>query len=85
MKSGAERIDAAWDNYSEEMNLKALTQQRRGNGPRTRIGDGSTPIPKREWNSGLQMRVTSRFRSPDERNCSRFRSLSLCRLSVRRY
>jgi hypothetical protein len=53
MKSGAKRIDAVWDNYPEENNLKGLTQQRRGNGPRTRVGDGSTQIPKREWNSGF--------------------------------
>ncbi len=53
MKSGTQRIDAIWDNYPEENNLKALTQQRRGNGPRTRVGDGSTQIPKLEWNSGL--------------------------------
>ena len=39
------------DNCLEENNLKALTQQRRGNGSRTRIGDGRTPIPKHEWNS----------------------------------
>ncbi|CAB4011645.1 Hypothetical predicted protein [Paramuricea clavata] len=47
MKNTTQRIDAVWDNYPEENNLKALTQQRRGNGPRTRVGDGSTPIPKR--------------------------------------
>ncbi|KAL8561604.1 hypothetical protein ACOMHN_024839 [Nucella lapillus] len=51
--SSTQRIDAIWDNYPEENNLKALTQQRRGNGPRTRVGDGSTPIPKRDWNSGF--------------------------------
>ena len=28
-------------------------QLRRGNGPRTRVGDGSTPIPKSEWNCGF--------------------------------
>ena len=33
--------------------LKAHAQQRRGNGPRKRVGDGSTPIPKSEWNSGF--------------------------------
>ena len=27
--------------------------QRRGNGPWTRVGNGSTRIPKREWNSGF--------------------------------
>ena len=34
MKNTTQRIDAVWDNYPEEYNLKALTQQRRGNGPR---------------------------------------------------
>lgn len=51
--NGAQRIDAVWDNYPEENNLKALTQQKRGTGPRTRVGDGSTKIPKSEWNSGF--------------------------------
>ncbi|KAL8590645.1 hypothetical protein ACOMHN_011080 [Nucella lapillus] len=51
--SSTQRIDAIWDNYPEENNLKVLTQQRRRNGPRTRVGDGSTPIPKRDWNSGF--------------------------------
>jgi len=27
--------------------------QRRGRDSRTRVGDGSSPIPKHEWNSGL--------------------------------
>ena len=53
MKNGAERLDLVWDNYPEENNLKFVTHQRRGNGPRTRIDDGSTPIPKHEWNSGF--------------------------------
>ena len=53
LKNGTQRIDAVWDNYPEENNLKALTQLRRGKGSRTRIGDGSTPIPKHEWNSGF--------------------------------
>jgi len=44
LNSVTQRIDAVWDNYPEEYNLKALTQQRRGNGSRIRIGDGSTPI-----------------------------------------
>ena len=47
----SQRIDAVWGNYPEENNLKALTQQRRGNGPRTRVGDGSTNIPKSDWNN----------------------------------
>ena len=54
MKSCTQRIDAVWDNYPEENNLKAMTQQRRGNGPRTRVGDGSTKIPKHEWSSFLK-------------------------------
>jgi hypothetical protein len=33
---------------------------RRGNGPRTRFGDGSTPIPKREWNSGFLKNVENK-------------------------
>ena len=48
-----QRMDAVWDSYPPEDNLKAHAQQRRGNGPRTRVGDGSTPIPKSEWNSGF--------------------------------
>ena len=47
-----ERIDAIWDNYPED-NLKSLTHQRRGTGPRTRIGNGHTQITKHEWNSGF--------------------------------
>ena len=53
INGSTERIDAVWDNYPEVNNLKALTQQGRGNGPRTTIGDGSTPIPKHEWNSSF--------------------------------
>ena len=49
INESTERIDAVWDKYPEVNNLKALTQQGRGNGPRTRIGDDSTPIPKHEW------------------------------------
>ncbi len=49
-----ERIDLVWDTYPDE-NLKSLTQQRRGSGPRTRISiDGSTPIPKGDWQSYLK-------------------------------
>ena len=44
------RIDAIWDNYPED-SLKFLTHRRRGTGPRTRIGDGQTRIPKHDWNS----------------------------------
>ena len=46
------RMDAVWDSYPPEDNLQANAQQRHGNGPQTRVGDGSTPIPKSEWNSG---------------------------------
>ena len=49
-----QRMDAVWpvwDSYPPEVNLKAHAQQRRGIGPRTRVGDGSTPILKSEWNS----------------------------------
>ena len=48
------QIDAVWDNYPEENNLKSMTQLRRGNGPRTKVGDGSTPIPKHDWSSFLK-------------------------------
>ena len=48
-----QRMGAVWDRYPPEDNLKAQAQQCRGNGPRTRVGDGSTPIPKSEWNSGF--------------------------------
>ena len=51
-----ERIDAVWDTYPEQ-SLKYMTQQRRGSGPRTRLqadGDGSTPIPKKDWQSYLK-------------------------------
>ena len=34
-------------------NLKTLTHQHRGLGPRTRIGDGNTRIPKQDWNTGF--------------------------------
>ena len=54
MTDSTEQIDAVWDNYPEENNLKALTQQQRGKGPRTKVGDGSTPIPKHEWSSFLK-------------------------------
>ena len=43
-----QRMDTVWDSYPTEDNLKANAQQRRGIGPRTRVGDGSTPIPKSE-------------------------------------
>ena len=46
------RIDTIWDNYPED-SLKFLTHHRRGTGPRTRIGDGQTSIPKHDWNSAF--------------------------------
>ena len=48
-----QRMDAVWDSYPPEDKLKAHAQQRRGNDPRTRVADGSTPILKSEWNSGF--------------------------------
>ena len=53
MTHDTQRMDAVWDSYSPEENLKAHAQQRRGNGLRRRVGDGSTPILKSEWNSGF--------------------------------
>jgi hypothetical protein len=60
MKNTTQRIDAVWDNYPEENNFKALTKQRRGNGPRTRVVDGRIPISKREWNSGFLKNVENK-------------------------
>ena len=53
------RVDAIWDTYSEE-NLKTLTHQHRGSGPRTKIGDGHTRIPKQEWNTGFLKNIGSK-------------------------
>ena len=44
-------IDAVVDTYSEENILKALKHQQHWNDPRTRVGDGNTPITN--WNSGF--------------------------------
>ena len=52
MTRTVQRLDAIWDTYPEH-SLKSLTHQRRGTGPRTRIGDGQTRIPKHDWNSGF--------------------------------
>ena len=41
------------ESYPPEDSLKAHAQQRRGNEPRTRVGDGITQIPKSEWNTGF--------------------------------
>jgi len=46
------RVDAIWDTYPEE-NLKTLTHQHRGLGPRAKIGDGHTRISKQDWNTGF--------------------------------
>ena len=50
MSDNTQRLDAVWDTYPDD-NLKALTQQKRGNGARIKVGDGSTPIPRHEWNT----------------------------------
>ena len=44
------RLDAIWDCYPCD-SLKTLAHKRRGCGPRTKVRDGSTHIPKRDWNS----------------------------------
>ena len=47
------RVDAVWDVYPDK-SLKMQAHLRRGTGPRTRITqDGSTPIPKRDWQKYL--------------------------------
>lgn len=54
VKSDIQCIDAVWNNYLlGGNNLIGLTQQGSRNGPWTRIRDGSTPAPKREWHSGF--------------------------------
>ena len=52
-------VDAVWDTYTED-NLKTLTHQRRGLGPRTRIGDGQTRIPKHDWNTGFLKNIDNK-------------------------
>ena len=52
-------MDAIWDNYPEN-NLKSITHQRRGIGPRTRIGDGQTRIPKHDWSSGFLKNIENK-------------------------
>ena len=48
-----QRIDAVWDTYPEH-SLKSHAHLRWGFGPRTRIDPtGSTPIPKRDWQTFL--------------------------------
>ncbi|KAJ8257557.1 hypothetical protein GJAV_G00186910 [Gymnothorax javanicus] len=53
------RVDAVWDTYPED-NLKTLTYHRRGLGPRTRIGDGQTRIPKQDWNTGFLKNIDTK-------------------------
>ena len=52
MSDNTQRLDAVWDTYPDD-NLKALTQQKRGNGARIKVGDDSTPIPRHEWNTSF--------------------------------
>ena len=54
MKNGTQRVDAIWDNYPDENNLKAHAQYRRGRGARTKVGDGSTKIPRNDWSGFLK-------------------------------
>lgn len=53
------RVDAVWDIYPEE-NLKTLKHQHHGLGPRTRIGDGHTRIPKHDWNAGFLKNIDNK-------------------------
>ena len=46
-------IDTVVYTYSEEDILKALTHQRHGNDPWTRVDGGSIPITKHDWSSGF--------------------------------
>ena len=69
-------MDAVWDSYPPEDNLKAHAQQRSGNGPRTRVGDGSTPIPKCEWNSGFLKN------EDNEKELFSFNSRQICKNDV---
>ena len=52
MRDCTQRLDALWDTYPDE-NLQALTQQKRGNGAGIKVGHGSAPIPRHEWNTAL--------------------------------
>ncbi|KAL8582187.1 hypothetical protein ACOMHN_004106 [Nucella lapillus] len=53
------RVDTVWDTYPED-NLKTQTHNRRGLGPRTRIGDGQTRIPKHDWSTGFLKNVDNK-------------------------
>ena len=46
------RLNAIWDTCPKE-SLKSLAHLRLGTGPRYRVGDSSTKIPKLDWNSGF--------------------------------
>ena len=53
LSTSVQRIDVLWDTYPEG-NIKAQTQAKHGNVPRTLLGPGgSSPIPKRDWNKYL--------------------------------
>ena len=51
--SNIKNIDAVLDIYPEENISKAITHQRHVNDQRLRVGDGRTPITKRDCNSGF--------------------------------
>ena len=62
MTTTVQRINIVWDTYPEQ-NLKSQTQLRRGLGTRTQLepdGDGSTPIPKRYWQSYIVFSFVSK-------------------------
>ena len=52
MSDCTQRLDAVWDTYPDE-NLKVLTQQKCGNGARSKVGHGSAPILRHEWNTAF--------------------------------
>ena len=52
MSDCTQRLDAVRDSYPDEK-LKPLTQQKRGNGARIKVGHGSAPIPRHEWNTAF--------------------------------
>ena len=49
MSDCTQRLDAVWDTNPDE-NLKVLFQQKCGYGARIKVGYGSAPIPRHEWN-----------------------------------
>ena len=62
-------METVWDSHPPEDNLKAHPQQRCGNDPQTRVGNGSTQTPKYEWNSSF-------LKNKDNKNLSVGRSAS---------